>query len=108
MIASTLLLGFCLALGMEAWAAFVYLAILGLVVLVCARIRAEAGIPSLWSFPNMANRVMIYTFGSAAFMSHGPATLTSLALLTVFAFGFFPSVAVDTRWTASAPRKRHA
>jgi hypothetical protein len=80
--------------GMAAWVAITYLAILGLVALVCARIRAEAGMPLVWAFPFwMQQKVLVYTLGTAVLMQGGrPATLTMLALLAFLSRGYFPSL----------------
>ncbi len=94
LVASGLLLVFCIALGMAAWVAVTYLTLLGLVALVCARIRAEAGIPSLWAFPSgISSTIFLYTLGSATFMGAGPGTLAALALLVLVSRGFFLSLA---------------
>jgi hypothetical protein len=85
---------FCHLAGLAAWAAFTYLAILGLVALVCARIRAEAGMPLVWAFPFwMQKKVLIYTLGTALFIQGGrPASLTMLALFAFLSRGYFPSL----------------
>jgi len=85
---------FCHWAGLAAWAAFAYLAVLGLVALVCARIRAEAGMPLVWAFPFwMQKKILVYGLGTALFMQGGrPDTLTMLALFAFLSRGYFPSL----------------
>jgi len=108
---SLLVLGFCCLAGMAAWLALLYLGLLGCVALVCARIRAEAGIPLIWAFPfYIPKQMLMYTFGSAALLSNGgPASLTALALLTFLARGYFPALIgyqVDSFKTAEQTRMK--
>lgn len=94
MVSSAAAFLFCHLAGLAAWTAFAYLAILGLVALVCARIRAEAGLPLVWAFPFwMQKKILIYTFGTALLVQGGrPASLTMLALLAFLSRGYFPSL----------------
>jgi len=102
---------FCRAAGLAAWATIAYLVILGLVAVVCARIRAEAGMPLVWAFPFwMQKKVLLYTLGTAVFMQGGsPATLTMLALLAFLSRGYFPALIgyqVDSFKTAEQIRMK--
>jgi len=94
LLSSAFVLAFCRIAGLATWVAVAYLAILGLVALVCARIRAEAGMPLVWAFPFwMQKKVLLYTLGTALFMPAArPATLTLLALLAFLSRGYFPSL----------------
>lgn len=84
---------FCHFAGMAAWVAAAYLTIVGLVALVCGRIRAEAGIPLVWVFPFwMQKKVLVYTLGTALLMQGGPGTLTLLALLAFLSRGYLPAL----------------
>ncbi|UCH36204.1 MAG: hypothetical protein JSV65_07585 [Armatimonadota bacterium] len=85
---------FCRIAGMALWVAVAYLGIVLLVALVCARIRAEAGMPLVWLFPYyQQSKVLTYTLGTNAFLSGTfPGTLTLLALLTFLSRGYFPSL----------------
>jgi hypothetical protein len=93
-VSSLAVFGFCRSAGLAAWAALAYLAVLGLVAVVCARIRAEAGMPLVWAFPFwMQKKALIYTLGTALFMQAGhPGTLTMLALFAFLSRGYFPSL----------------
>jgi len=86
--------GFCRIAGMALWVAVAYLGIVLLVALVCARIRAEAGMPLVWLFPfYQQSKVLMYTLGTKAFLSGVfPGTLTLMALLTFLSRGYFPSL----------------
>jgi hypothetical protein len=110
-VSAVLVLLFCTMAGLPAWAAIAYLAVLGLVALVCARIRAEAGMPLVWAFPFwMQKKILLYTLGTAVFMQGGhPATLTLLALLAFLSRGYFPALIgyqVDSFKTAEQIRMK--
>ena len=109
-VGSLLVLGFCSLLGIRTWAAVTYLSLLALTALVCARIRAEAGIPSLWSYPAyIPKQMLMYTFGSATLLAGGPTTLVGLALLVFLSRGFFPPMAgyqIDSFKTAEQSRMK--
>ena len=110
-VSSLLVFWFCHMAGLAAWVAIAYLVILGLVAVVCARIRAEAGMPLVWAFPFwMQKKVLIYTLGTELFMQGGrPATLTMLALLAFLSRGYFPSLIgyqVDSFKTAEQTRMK--
>lgn len=85
---------FCMAAGMKGWVAVAYLGVALLVALVCARIRAEAGIPLIWLFPFFQQKkILLYTFGTGAFLDRGGmTTLTMFAMLTFLARGYFPAL----------------
>jgi hypothetical protein len=85
---------FCRIAGMALWVAAAYLGIVLLVALVCARIRAEAGMPLVWLFPfYQQSKVLIYTLGQKAFLSGVfPGTLALIALFTFLSRGYFPSL----------------
>lgn len=87
------LIWFCAQAGMATWAATAYLGIVLITALVCARIRAEAGVPLIWLFPfYMQKKILLYTLGTAPFLIGGPATLTIFALLTFLSRGYYPSL----------------
>jgi len=87
------LVWFCAKAGMATWAAMAYLGVVLLTALVCARIRAEAGVPLIWLFPfYMQKKVLLYTLGTAPFLLGGPSTLVIFALLTFLSRGYFPSL----------------
>lgn len=110
-VSSLVVLLFCHAAGMAAWVAITYLTVVGLVALVCARIRAEAGMPLVWAFPFwMQKKLLIYALGTAVFMTGGRAgTLTMLALFAFLSRGYFPSLIgyqVDSFKTAEQIRMK--
>jgi len=110
-VSSLVVFLFCHSAGLAAWVALAYLAILGLVALVCARIRAEVGMPLVWAFPFwMQKKVLLYTLGTAVFMPGGrPGTLTMLALLAFLSRGYFPALIgyqVDSFKTAEQTRMK--
>lgn len=94
LLASLLFLGgFCVLAGMAAWAAAAYLCIVLVTALVCARIRAEAGVPLIWLFPfYQQKKILFFALGAAPFVSSGIGTLTMFAMLTFLARGYFPSL----------------
>jgi len=85
---------FCRVAGMAPWVAAAYLGVVMLVALVCARIRAEAGLPLVWLFPYyQPSKVLMYTLGQKAFLSGlFPGTLTLFALFTFLSRGYFASL----------------
>ncbi|HET6385623.1 MAG TPA: DUF6785 family protein [Armatimonadota bacterium] len=93
LISFGILCWFCREAGMALWVAALFLGIVLLTALVCARIRAEAGIPLIWLFPfYQSKKILFYTLGSSAFLTGGlPATLTIFALLTFLSRGFYPA-----------------
>ena len=110
-LSSLLVLMFCIVAGLPAWVAIAYMTILGLVALVCARIRAEAGMPLVWAFPFwMQKKILVYSLGTALLMPGGhPATLTVLALLAFLSRGYFPALIgyqVDSLKTAEQIRMK--
>ena len=110
-VSSLVVFLFCHLAGMAAWVAITYLTVIGLVALVCARIRAEAGMPLVWAFPFwMQKKLLIYVLGTALFMPGGRAgTLTMLALFAFLSRGYFPSLIgyqVDSFKTAEQIRMK--
>ncbi|MDW8206393.1 MAG: DUF6785 family protein [Chloroherpetonaceae bacterium] len=87
------LCGFCVLAGMAAWVALAYLSVVLLVALVCARIRAEAGVPLIWLFPfYQQKKFLLFTLGMAPFAAAGLSTMVLFAMLTFLARGYFPSL----------------
>jgi hypothetical protein len=110
-VSSLVVFLFCHLAGMAAWAAILYLTVVGLVALVCARIRAEAGMPLVWAFPFwMQKKLLVYVLGTALFMPGGrPGTFTMLALFAFLSRGYFPSLIgyqVDSFKTAEQIRMK--
>jgi len=85
---------FCIKAGMAPWVTIAYLGIVLLTALVCARIRAEAGVPIIWLFPfYQQKKLLLYSLGTSPFLVGGvPATLTIFAMLTFLSRGYFPSL----------------
>ncbi|MCC6443043.1 MAG: hypothetical protein IT210_06240 [Armatimonadetes bacterium] len=69
---SIFILGFCYAAGMTLRLAVPYFAVVGLFVLVYARIRAEAGVPFHWIFPiNQAHEMTLNAIGVPQILNWG-------------------------------------
>ena len=80
--------------GLAVWLAVVYFAILILVALVYARLRAETGVPLVWMFPySMQTRVLHFFLGSRRIAGTGVASHTIFSLLVFLSRGYFPTVA---------------
>ncbi|MGD9518346.1 MAG: DUF6785 family protein [Armatimonadota bacterium] len=89
------LLVFMIAARMQLWLAFVYMAILLMVGLVYARIRAETGVPLVWAFPyGQQSKVLWYVLGQKPVIGLGPqyASATIFALMGFMSRGYFPTV----------------
>lgn len=84
---------FCQKAGMADWVAFAYLVIILLTAVVCARIRAEAGVPIIWLFPYyQQKKILLYTLGTTPFLASGTSTLVIFAMLTFLSRGYFPGL----------------
>ncbi len=83
-------LGFCQAAGFSLWLAIPYFVIVGLVVLVYARIRAETGVPFTYIFPEGETReLFVNTISVPRALAWGGTR--SFVLLSAFAwFSRFP------------------
>jgi hypothetical protein len=89
------LLAFLIAAGMKPWLAALYLAVLILVALVYARIRAETGVPLVWAFPYGQQHKVIWNFlGQKPVIGLGPdyRSPTVFALMAFMSRGYFPTV----------------
>jgi hypothetical protein len=84
---------FCVCAGMAIWLAVLYLAIIIIVSLVYARLRAETGIPLVWMFPyGQQAKLVSFALGSHPLSATGPASVAIFTLLGFLSRGFFPSV----------------
>ena len=85
---------FCIRAGMAPWLSFVYLAIIVIVALVIARVRAAAGIPLIWLFPFfMQSKILVYVLGSAAFLTGGAkVSIAVFTLMMILSRGYFPAM----------------
>jgi len=86
---------FMITAGMRPWLAALYLALLLLVALTYARVRAEAGVPLVWAYPFGQQYQSIWNFLGAGRLTGSGASLASptiFALLQVLARGYFPTV----------------
>ena len=83
----------CIIAGMTLLTILMYFALILGFALVYTKIRAEAGAPMIWLFPyGEHKRVMINTFGSAAFTPNGSyQNLSVFASLAFLSRGYFPS-----------------
>jgi hypothetical protein len=89
-----LVLGLLAAAGLRWPVALLFFGLVAAFALVYARLRAEAGIPSLWVFPaSQQNRLLLNALG-APFLTAGgdPRPLTVLALFSFLARGCFPQL----------------
>ncbi|MBD3174490.1 MAG: hypothetical protein GF320_04885 [Armatimonadia bacterium] len=80
------------AAGLRADIAAVFLGFIAAFALVYARVRAETGMPNIWSFPFMqASRTMIYARGSAFLAHAGPSSVTMLGVADWLGGGYYLS-----------------
>ncbi|MFA5857862.1 MAG: DUF6785 family protein [Elusimicrobiota bacterium] len=87
------LIGFCMISGMSPWLAIFFFGVLLSFVMVYGRIRAETGIPSVWTLPiSQIKSATYHIWGTDTLTSLG-GSLSSLAILSSFGFmmngGFF-------------------
>lgn len=88
-----LLTGFCVAAGMAWWLAATYMAVLLLVAVVYARIRAETGAPMVWLFPiDQQHKALRDAFGLSRILAGGSTrSATVFTSLEFLSRGFFPT-----------------
>lgn len=95
-LAGTLgLMAFLVTAGVKPWLAALYLAVLLMVAIVYARIRAETGVPLVWAFPYGQQHKVVWNFlGQKPVVGLGPsyASPTIFALLAFMSRGYFPTV----------------
>ena len=108
-VCSLLVFGFCWKAGMAPWVAFTYLAIVGLVALVCAHVERRRGCRWCGPSPSGCRRRCCSTRSGTAFFMEGsrPQTLTLLAVFAILSHGYFPSLIgyqVDSFKTAEQVR----
>ncbi len=88
------LLGWCVYSGMALWVAAMYLGLILAVAFTQTRVRAETGIPQIWSFPYyQAYKSMTYLLGSRVLQVRGSwSTLTILTSLVWLSRGYYPAL----------------
>ncbi len=68
----TLIMGFCYLAGFSLWLAIPFFTVIGLFILVYARIRAEAGVPFTFVFPEgMSKELIVNTFSASSALQIG-------------------------------------
>ncbi len=88
-------IAFWVSAGMALWLASLYLAIILLVGIVYARIRAETGVPLIWAFPISQPHLVILNFLGQAPVTGSKADLASptiFAMMRILSRGYFPMV----------------
>jgi hypothetical protein len=80
--------------GLAPWLAVAYLALIFLVALVYARMRAEVGVPLIWMFPYYQHfKLFLYALGPHFLYEHGGfRSLTVFATLIILSRGYYPSL----------------
>lgn len=80
--------------GLAAWVWLLYFALIVLVALVYARIRAEVGVPLIWMFPYYQHyKAIKFVLGSEPLKVGGQwNTLTVFSTLVILSRGYYPSV----------------
>jgi hypothetical protein len=94
LIGFALIVVWCVAMKMALWLALAYFGLLLAWAVVYARIRAEAGVASMWAFPfDQHPQLITAAVGSRGLIVGSDAT--NLVLLSVFSWfsrGYFPSM----------------
>ena len=89
-----LLCVFGMAIGLSPWLAILCMGLVLITALVVARVRAEIGLPLIWSFPFSAGkRILLYSFNSSTILEGAPGAMTALAMLTFLSRGYVAALA---------------